>query len=128
MSEYPKVDDSLRQYCLGVFEKRKCALSEAQLNRVQFVSGNLRGRKVADVVGIKSPVTLVTDVRYIFVVDVDRWEKLSDTAKEAYAHHNMLHIPVDEGKFNEGSMAKHDLRDFREIVDAHGTLYQVGTK
>ncbi len=124
MSKETRLDDGLREYGLSVFEEYKCQLTEDQLNRVAFALGEIYGNRAINVVPVRPPVTVLSNVRYIVVVDEDQWYGLSDETKKGLLHHQMNHIPTDPENFEKGCIVSHDLNDFRIVVEEHGPLYE----
>jgi len=63
---------------------------------------------------------------FIIEFAYDIWEQLSDIQKQALVLHELKHIEITEGKSGEIKLriAKHDLEEFRDVVEIFGLYTQ----
>lgn len=74
-------------------------------------------RTIAKIMGLKPPVSLITDQRYIVVVYNSDWTQFNPAQKAIVVAHEISHIEGD------GSLSKHDLEDFSSLIKKFGVGY-----
>jgi len=67
--------------------------------------------------------TLMTDINYLITFSGELWGRLNDKQKELLMAHELMHILKvydDEGVFKKFSICRHDVEDFRYLIEKFG--------
>lgn len=112
----------IAQIAANVIKKEKLDVSRARISYLMVspqIGKNVHGKCIK----CNSELTYYADVDYIIEISKLTWDLLDEKARYLLVYHELLHIHIaydeqkDDYKF---LIRKHDIEDFREIVDRHG--------
>jgi predicted metallopeptidase len=64
------------------------------------------------------------EFRYMLVINGEHFSALNETGKKRVIEHELRHIPYDSEK---KGLERHDVEDFREMLQKYGLNYVQGT-
>ena len=115
----------IAQLAAVVIKKEKLDVSRARISYLMVaptIGKNIHGKCIK----CSSELTFYADVDYIIEISKLTWDLLDEKARYLLVYHELLHVNIvydeqkDDYKF---LLRKHDIEDFREIVDRHGVAW-----
>jgi hypothetical protein len=80
------------------------------------------GQEDSKIRGIRQPDSLFCTVQYVVVFYQSTWENYNPAQRAMMLFKNLIRIPENEDG-PDGSLLKHDLQDFKILVQAFGVDY-----
>lgn len=112
--EYRDIADKL-------IDKFPVAFGFIELDKVLFLKEDSKTpKKYADIRGVRSPFTFMTEYKFIMTVYEQVCASMNDAQKVMLIYHELLHIHSDFEK-----LRKHNLEDFRELVAIYGVNWNI---
>ena len=114
----------LKEYVYKLIKDYPKHLNHIQPDNILYVKfSKKKSSTVSDIRPIKGVWSVYRPEAYLLMVHLESWECLSETERLYHVFHVLLHIPdygFVKGEKEFKSLVKHDLQDFRVLVDKFG--------
>ena len=117
--EYELADD-VRELAKVVFEEDQKAdgwLGYIDIDAIIFIRTNRKSKRtVANMGSVKAPYHLITKALYICTIYSNKYDDLPEEKQKIVLQHELQHCDFEF----DGKTRKHDVEDFKNIIDKHG--------
>jgi predicted metallopeptidase len=124
--EWQRKDD-LEQYVIRLKNKYRSELDHIIPDSILYAAFSKKKSSVkANIRAISGVWALFKNECYILSVHLENWNELTEQQKMYLIYHELLHIPeygFVDGEKDYKKIVKHDLQDFKILVDEFG-VYQ----
>lgn len=116
--------DELKDYVERLADIYPNDLGHIQPDNLIYVGfSKPRSSVAANIRAVKGVWSLFRNEAYILAIHIETWDSLSEPERLYIIFHELLHIPeegFDEGVKNYKKLIKHDLQDFKILIDKFG--------
>jgi len=121
--EWQRMDD-LKSFVIQLKQKYHSQLSHIEPEMMLYAAfSKKRSSVAANIRAITGVWSLFKNECYILAVHLETWDMLADPERFYTIYHELLHIPEEgfiEGEKEFKKLNKHDLQDFKSLVDEFG--------
>lgn len=94
-----------------------------EVEEVKKETNKLKGGRYAYITSTPKLYRLLTDIVYTIVVVGEKWDEVDDNTKKLIMLHELTHI---DSEFS-GKLLKHNVEDFKEMLEKYGFNYVLST-